>query len=87
MRKLMITVSLCLAATGAMASSEQAVAVKTSDVLTLQNGCTYTPVAQSAGKTWALQSVAAAPGLCPQRVRERAPKVSLVPDYVVGVYR
>ncbi|MEL7167314.1 MAG: hypothetical protein AAFY52_08580 [Pseudomonadota bacterium] len=56
-------------------------------MLTLVNGCTYTPVVQSTDNTWNLRAAPSLSVFCPNRVRTRAPKLALVPDYIVGVYR
>ena len=87
MRALMIAAGFCIAASGASASTETTIASKTSFLLTLVNGCTYTPVVQSTDNTWNLRAAPSLSVFCPNRVRTRAPKLALVPDYIVGVYR
>lgn len=101
MRKLLITASLCMAATAASAGPDTLTGKPN---MTLSNGCVYAPIASGQANSWALVYASAGPAAaCAFHVytqptfvtRAQAASVSfaqtstiaLEPDYMVGVFR
>lgn len=99
MRTVLITASLCLAATAASAGPDTG-----KPNMTLSNGCVYAPIASGQANSWALVYASAGPAAtCAFQVytqptfvtRAEAANISfsqtstiaIEPDYMVGVFR